>query len=97
MQRSGGYRAPPGAISVLGLECAGIVAAVAAALLIAVPAVAQQQKPAAPAAAKPAAAATDEDKYVGYYYPKPNSTEVYQSSMQPITGDDRAQSVQIVT
>ncbi len=72
-------------------------AAVAVALLVAVPAVAQQQKPAAPAAAKPAAAATDEDKYIGYYYPKPNSTEVYQSAMQPVGGVDRAQRVQFVT
>jgi hypothetical protein len=73
-------------------------AAAAAALLIAVPAVAQQQKPAAPAApAKPAATAADEDRYVGYYYPKPNSTEIYQSSMQTIQGVDRAQRVQFVT
>ena len=73
-------------------------AAAAAALLIAVPAVAQQQKPAAPAApAKPAAAATDEDRYVGYYYPKPNSTEIYQSAMQTVGGVDRAQRVQFVT
>ncbi|MBN9086849.1 MAG: hypothetical protein J0J01_08070 [Reyranella sp.] len=73
-------------------------AAAAAALLIAVPAVAQQQKPVAPAAAKPAAAATaDEDKYVGYYYAKPNSTEIYQSAMQMIAGVDRAQRVQFVT
>jgi len=70
-------------------------AAAAAALLIAVPAVAQQQKPAAPA--KPAATAADEDRYVGYYYPKPNSTETYQSSMQTIAGVDRAQRVQFVT
>ena len=73
-------------------------AAVAAALLIAVPAVAQQQKPATPAApAKPAAAAAEEDRYIGYYYPKPNSTEIYQSAMQTIQGVDRAQRVQFVT
>jgi hypothetical protein len=72
------------------------VAAVAAALLLAGPALAQT-KPAAPAApAKPAAAATD-DKYIGYYYPKPNSTEVYESAMQTIAGVDRAQRVQFVT
>ena len=59
---------------------------------------AQQQKPAAPAApAKPAAAANEEDRYVGYYYPKPNSTEIYQSAMQTIQGVDRAQRVQFVT
>jgi hypothetical protein len=68
-------------------------AAVAAALLLAGPAMAQQQKPAAPA--KPAAAT--EDKYIGYYYPKPNSTEVYESSLQTIAGVDRAQRVQFVT
>lgn len=68
-------------------------AAVAVALMVAVPAVAQQ-KPAAPA--KPAAAAAD-DKYVGYYYPKPNSTETYQSAMQTIAGVDRPQRVQFVT
>src|SRR3954447_7966388 len=72
-------------------------AAVAVALLVAVPAMAQQQKPAAPAAAKPAAAATDEDRYIGYYYPKPNSVEVYQSAMQTVSGVDRAQRVQFVT
>ncbi|MBS0526485.1 MAG: molybdopterin-guanine dinucleotide biosynthesis protein A [Proteobacteria bacterium] len=71
-----------------------IYAVAAAALLLAVPAMAQT-KPAAPAA-KPAAAAT-EDKYVGYYYPKPNSTEVYESAMQTIAGVDRAQRVQFVT
>jgi hypothetical protein len=69
-------------------------AVAAAALLLAVPAMAQT-KPAAPAA-KPAAAATD-DKYVGYYYPKPSSTEVYESAMQTIAGVDRPQRVQFVT
>ena len=68
-------------------------AAAAAALLVATPAL-TQQKPAAPAA--PAAAAT-EDGYVGYYYPKPNSTEVFQSSLQTIAGVDRPQRVQFVT
>jgi hypothetical protein len=74
-------------------------AAVAAALLHAGSAMAQT-KPAAttPAAtAKPAAAASTEDKYIGYYYPKPNSTEVYESAMQTIAGVDRAQRVQFVT
>ena len=68
-------------------------AAAAAALLVATPAL-TQQKPAAPAA--PAAAAT-EDRYVGYYYPKPNSTEVFQSSLQTIAGVERPQRVQFVT
>jgi hypothetical protein len=72
-------------------------AVVAATLLLAVPAMAQT-KPAAPAApAKPAAAAPGEDKYIGYYYPKPNSTETYESAMQTIAGTDRAQRVQFVT
>jgi hypothetical protein len=70
-------------------------AVAAAALLLAVPAMAQQ-KPAAPH--KPAAAApASDDKYVGYYYPKPNSTEVYESAMQTIAGVDRAQRIQFVT
>ncbi len=71
-------------------------AAVAAALLLAGPAMAQT-KPAAPATPAKPAAATTEDKYVGYYYPKPNSTEVYESAMQTIAGVDRAQRVQFVT
>jgi hypothetical protein len=70
------------------------VATAAAALLVAGSALAQQ-KPAAPAApAKPAAA---EDRYVGYYYPKPNSTEMYESPMQTVTGVDRTQRVQFAT
>lgn len=69
-------------------------ATAAAALLVAGPALAQQ-KPTTPAA--PAKHATTEDKYVGYYYPKPSSTEVYESSMQTIDGVDRAQRVQFVT
>ena len=44
-------------------------AVAAAVLLLAVPAMAQTK----PATTKPGPAAT-EDKYVGYYYPKPNST-----------------------
>ena len=65
-------------------------AAAVAALLVATPTLAQQ-KPAAPAAA------ATEDKYVGYYYPKPNSTEVFTSSLQTIAGVDRPQRVQFVT
>lgn len=61
----------------------------------ALPALAQQQQP------KPAAAATapkaDEDKYVGYYYPKPTATETYTSPMQTIAGAERAQRVQFAT
>jgi len=69
-------------------------AAAAVTLLVAGSALAQQ-KPAAPAA--PAKPAASEDRYVGYYYPKPNSTEIYESSMQTIDGVDRAQRVQFVT
>lgn len=74
-------------------------AAVAAALLIAGTAAAQQPKPATPATPAPAkpAAANGDDRYVGYYYPKPTSTEVFQSSMQQIAGMDRAQRVQFTT
>ncbi|HSI00095.1 MAG TPA: hypothetical protein VLA02_05795 [Reyranella sp.] len=72
-------------------------ASLAAALLIAGAASAQQPKPAAPAAPAKPAAASDGDRYVGYYYPKPNSTEVYESTMQTIAGVDRPQRVQFVT
>jgi hypothetical protein len=68
-------------------------AVAAAALLLAVPAMAQTK----PAASKPVAAAPADDKYVGYYYPKPNSTEVYESAMKTIDGVDRAQRIQFVT
>ena len=60
---------------------------------------ASAQNPAKPAAAtKPAAAApTGEDRYVGYYYPKPTSTETFESTMQTIAGAERAQRIQFVT
>jgi len=58
----------------------------------ALPALAQPAKP-APAAATPAA----EDKYVGYYYPKPTTVENYTSPMQMIAGAERPQRVQFVT
>ena len=61
----------------------------------ALPALAQQQQP------KPAAAAAtpkaDEDRYVGYYYPKPTAIETYTSPMQTIAGAERAQRVQFAT
>ena len=66
-----------------------VVVAVAFAAL---PAQAQPAKP-APAAAAPAV----EDKYVGYYYPKPTTVENYTSPMQTIQGAERAQRVQFVT
>jgi hypothetical protein len=52
-------------------------------------------KPAA--ATKPAAAAAGEDRYIGYYYPKPTSTETFESTMQTIAGAERAQRIQFVT
>ena len=69
-----------------------IVSAACVLLLVAASASARAPKPAAPP--KPAAT---EDKYIGYYYPKPTSTEVYQSSMQTIAGMDRPQRIQFTT
>jgi len=61
----------------------------------ALPAGAQQAaKPAATAAPK---AAPTEDRYIGYYYPKPTSAETFESTMQPIAGVDRAQRIQFTT
>jgi hypothetical protein len=60
----------------------------------ALPALAQQQPKPAAAAATPKA---DEDKYVGYYYPKPTAIESYASPMQTIAGAERAQRVQFAT
>ncbi|WP_295135087.1 hypothetical protein [uncultured Reyranella sp.] len=60
----------------------------------ALPALAQQQpKPTAAAATTKA----DDDKYVGYYYPKPTAIENYASPMQTIAGAERAQRVQFAT
>jgi hypothetical protein len=77
-----------------------IVASLAMALLLAGSAVAQD-KPEKKAPAKPAAAASSaasgEDRYVGYYYPKPSSNETFESTMQTIAGVDRPQRVQFVT
>lgn len=60
----------------------------------ALPALAQQQPKPAAAAATPKA---DNDKYVGYYYPKPTAIETYTSPMQTIAGAERAQRVQFAT
>ena len=72
-------------------------AALAVALLVASSASAQTK----PAAAKPATATPatppGEDRYVGYYYPKPTSTEVFESQMQTIATMDRTQRIQFVT
>ena len=69
-------------------------AAAAASLLVAGSALAQQKPATTAAPAKPAAA---EDRYIGYYYPKLTSTEVYQSPMQTIAGMDRPQRIQFTT
>lgn len=59
-----------------------------------------QQQPAKPAAAAAAAAtpkAAGEDRYIGYYYPKPTSTETFESTMQTVANVERAQRIQFVT
>lgn len=48
-------------------------------------------------ALSPASAQTAEDRYVGYYYPKPTSTEVYESNLRILPGIDRPQRIQFVT
>jgi hypothetical protein len=54
-------------------------------------------KPAAATAAPAPKAASGEDRYIGYYYPKPTATETFESSMQTIAGTERAQRIQFVT
>jgi hypothetical protein len=75
--------------------------AVSLALLVAfagLPAVAQQQQPKATATPKPAAATpAEEDRYIGYYYPKPATVENYTSPMQTVQGAERPQRVQFAT
>ena len=66
------------------------VAAAIAMLFVATSGWAQTATP-----AKPAVAA--EDRYVGYYYPKPTSTETFESQLQTIPGVDRPQRVQFTT
>ena len=71
-----------------------VVAAMALALTaFALPALAQQATK--PAAAAPAA--KTEDKYIGYYYPKPTSTEVFESQLATLPNMDRAQRIQFTT
>ena len=60
---------------------------------IALPALAQT--PAAKATAT--TRAPTEDRSSGYYYPKPTSTETFESQMQTIAGVDRAQRIQFTT
>jgi len=50
-----------------------------------------------PASAPAPAAAANEDRYVGYYYPKPLSTEIFTSHLQTIAGMERQQRIQFVT
>jgi hypothetical protein len=71
------------------VSAAALVLAVAA-----IPAWAQTTKTAA--TAKPVQA-SGEERYVGYYYPKPTSTETYTSQMQAINGVGRAERIQFVT
>ena len=44
-----------------------------------------------------AAAQTAGDRYIGYYYPAPTSSESYESSLQPLPNIDKAQRVVFVT
>ncbi len=71
-------------------------ASLAVGLLLAASAAAQTKPAAKPAAAAPATP-PGEDRYVGYYYPKPTSTEVFESQMQTIATMDRPQRIQFVT
>ena len=74
-------------------------ACLAIALMTAAVSATAQQQPAKAAATAPAAApkAPGEDRYIGYYYPKPTATETFESSMQTIAGAERAQRIQFVT
>ena len=71
-------------------------ASLAVGLLLAASASAKT-KPAAKSAAATPATPPGEDRYVGYYYPKPTSTEVFESQMQTIATMDRPQRIQFVT
>ena len=77
------------------------VAVACALMMVAASATAQTPAPtpAAKPAAKPATAAVlaGEDKYVGYYYPKPTTIETFESALQPLANIDRPQRVQFVT
>jgi hypothetical protein len=71
-------------------------ASLAVGLLLAASASAQTKPAAKPAAATPATP-PGEDRYIGYYYPKPSSTEVFESQMQTIATMDRPQRIQFIT
>ncbi len=64
-------------------------------MVVATSVAAQTAKPAVHPA--PAAASTADDRYSGYYYPKPTSTETFTSQLQTIAGVDRQQRIQFVT
>jgi hypothetical protein len=66
-------------------------------MTVAVSAAAQQSAPAKPAAAPAPAKVAGEDRYIGYYYPKPTATETFESTMQTIDKVERAQRIQFVT
>ena len=74
-------------------------ACLAIALMTAAVSATAQQQPAKAAATAPAAPpkAAGEDRYIGYYYPKPTATETFESTMQTIAGAERAQRIQFVT
>ena len=74
-------------------------ACLAIALMTAAVSATAQQQPAKAAATAPAAApkAAGDDRYIGYYYPKPTATETFESTMQTIAGAERAQRIQFVT
>ena len=74
-------------------------ACLAIALMTAAVSATAQQQPAKAAATAPAAApkAPGEDRYIGYYYPKPTATETFESSMQTIAGAERPQRIQFAT
>jgi hypothetical protein len=71
-------------------------ASLAVGLLLAASASAQTKPAAKPAATTPATP-PGEDRYIGYYYPKPTSTEVFESQSQTIATMDRPQRIQFVT
>jgi hypothetical protein len=75
-----------------------VAASLAIALVVAASASAQDKKPAAkPTPAAATTAPSGEDRYIGYYYPKPSSVETFESTLQAIPGVDRPQRVQFVT
>jgi len=67
-----------------------------AAVIVLAAGAASAQAPAKVSAAAHATAPTA-DRLAGYYYPTPNSTETYESSLQTIAGTERAQRIQFTT